>query len=271
MDEIIIDRIKAFGHHGVFEEEKKNGQDFYISIKMTLKELTESDELKNTVNYAEVAEMAHCIATKGSYDLIETLASSIATAILMRYKVIKEVEVRVDKPNAPIPLEFDSVAVVSQKKRCVAYLSLGSNMGEREGYLDMAIAEMRKSSGDMDVIDVSSYHETEPYGVEDQGKFINAAVKIETILTPSELLSALHAIENKANRVRTRRWGERTLDIDILTFDNEIIDTKELQIPHLEMHMRSFVLDPLVEIGAGYVHPVLNKSVYMLKKELDKK
>ncbi len=270
MDEIIIDRIKVFAYHGVFEEEKRNGQNFYISIRMSPENLADSDELSDTVNYAEAADIAYTAATNRTYDLIESLANAIAKEILLRFDNVKETEVRIDKPDAPIPLEFDSAAVVVRKKRHVAYIALGSNMGDREGYLDMAVSEM-KNNGNVCVKAVSSYHETEPYGVKDQEKFLNAAVKIETLLTPYELLEFAHAIEKKANRVKTRRWGERTLDVDILTYDDGIIDTKDLQIPHLEMHMRSFVLNPLSEIGAGYVHPVLRKTVYMLKKELDRK
>ncbi len=124
-------------------------------------------------------------------------------------------------------------------------LSLGSNLGDRHQNLKLAIDELNKHGK---VTKVSSFHETEPWGVTDQPKFINACVLYETDLDPHELLKTVKSIEKKLGRVESYRWGPRLIDIDILIFDNQIINETELKIPHPHMQERDFVMKPLSEI-----------------------
>lgn len=141
------------------------------------------------------------------------------------------------------------------------YLSLGSNMGDREAHLRDAIARLQ---GESRVVSISSFYETEPVEFTDQAWFLNCAVALETTETPEQLMAAILNIEREMGRQRIQRKGPRVIDIDILLFSDRIIDTKELAVPHPAMHQRRFVLQPLVEIGPEVLHPVLKRTVRQL-------
>lgn len=142
----------------------------------------------------------------------------------------------------------------------VAYIGLGSNIGDKVGNLKRTIVELGKVPGNK-VLTVSSFYKTEPVGEVEQDWFINAAVKIETGLAPRELLKTLLDIERDLGRVREIKWGPRIIDLDILLYDDLVIEEEGLAIPHPYLHKRGFVLTPLAEIAPAYVHPGLNKSV----------
>lgn len=266
MDEIFLEDIEVFAHHGVYDFEKKNGQRFFVSVRFFIKSLTENDNLSDTINYGEVALKIESFMKETQYNLLESLASGIAAKLLYDYELAQEVEVTVKKPDAPINVKFGNVMVVKRMGWHTAYLGIGSNIGDRKSYLDGAVKGF-EGNEKCKVQRISSYIETKPYGVADQGDFLNAALMIKTLLSPQQLLNLCHELEKKAGRVKTRRWGERTLDVDILAYDSLILDEKDLKIPHIEMHMRDFVLIPMNEIAAGFVHPVLQKTIYMLLKE----
>ncbi|MHB9926044.1 2-amino-4-hydroxy-6-hydroxymethyldihydropteridine diphosphokinase [Clostridium botulinum] len=139
------------------------------------------------------------------------------------------------------------------------YVAFGSNIGEKESYIKRALEKIEERG--MEIIKVSSIYETEPYGVLDQDSFLNGVVKIETNLTPEDLIGELLNIEKQLNRVRERRWGPRTIDLDIIFYDDLIINEKDLVIPHKDMENREFVLKPLCDIDENFIHPVLKKSV----------
>ena len=148
----------------------------------------------------------------------------------------------------------------------LVYISFGSNMGDREQNIKQGIEQLQVLE-DCKVLKVSQYIETEPYGVIEQDKFLNGCLKLQTLLTPQELLTELHTIEDKAGRKRTLRWGPRTLDLDIIFYDDCVIAQEDLMIPHVDMQHRLFVLEPLCEIAPYAFHPVLHKSVMQLKEE----
>ena len=139
-----------------------------------------------------------------------------------------------------------------------AYLSLGSNLGDRGANLAAAIQELGELGR---VVARSSVYETEPVEVERQPCFLNCVVALETELMPRQFLSRVLAIEQKMGRRRTQPKGPRTIDIDILLFGPSIVDTAALTIPHPGMHQRRFVLEPLAEIAPEIRHPVLKKTV----------
>jgi len=143
----------------------------------------------------------------------------------------------------------------------IAYLSLGSNLGDREGHLRDAVARL-ESQGH--VVAVSSFYETEPVEFANQPWFLNCAVAIETTKMATELLAGLLEIEGSMGRHRAQRKGPRLIDIDILLFGNAIIDSQELTVPHPAMHERRFVIEPLAEIAPEARHPVLAKTVRQL-------
>lgn len=128
----------------------------------------------------------------------------------------------------------------------VAYIALGSNLGDRKENLDRALDELKKAG--IKVAAVSKYLESEPYGVTDQPKFINGVARVETNLPPEELLETMLNIENKMGRVRLRHWGERNIDLDLLLYDDVKMQTEKLTLPHPDMQNRDFVMKPLSEV-----------------------
>ncbi|AJG40763.1 2-amino-4-hydroxy-6-hydroxymethyldihydropteridine pyrophosphokinase [Thermotoga sp. RQ7] len=145
-------------------------------------------------------------------------------------------------------------------------IALGSNLGDREMNLKTAIVKMKERG--MYIEKLSSFVETEPYGYTDQPKFLNAVCLVETDLSPRTLLNTLLEIEREMGRVRTVKWGPRVIDLDIVFYENLIVNEEGLIIPHPDAHNRLFVLEPLSEIAPDLVHPVLKKTVQELLIEL---
>ena len=146
-----------------------------------------------------------------------------------------------------------------------AYLLIGGNMGDRKGFLATACAEIEKTCGK--VLQQSSLYETAAWGKEDQEAFLNQALELETPFSAETLLQTLLAIEEKLGRKRDVRYGPRIIDIDILFFAHAIIHQNNLTIPHPQVQNRRFALEPLNEIAAEYIHPVLQKTIGQLLKE----
>lgn len=140
-----------------------------------------------------------------------------------------------------------------------AYIGIGSNLGNREENCEKAIKLLEGNN--IKVTKRSSMIETEPWGIENQPKFINMAVEIETDLEPEELLSLLKKIEREIGRSSAERWGPRKIDIDILFYDDLVLKIPEFEIPHPHIADREFVLKPLSEIAPEKIHPLLKKSV----------
>lgn len=131
-----------------------------------------------------------------------------------------------------------------------AFLSLGSNLGDRRQFLAEAVGSLGSS-----VVAVSPVYETDPVGGPDQGRFLNVIVQLETDLTPRQLLAVCHRLESAAQRVRTQRWGPRTLDVDIIWIDDVSVDEPDLVIPHPRWSERTFVLAPLRDLAPELVDP----------------
>ena len=151
------------------------------------------------------------------------------------------------------------------------WISLGSNVGDRRATLDAALVLLDQTRGVV-VAAISAYHETRPVGGPGgQGVFLNAAARLETSLPPRALLAATQAIENRLGRVRTVRWGERTLDIDLLIYGCEFVDEPDLKIPHPRLPLRRFVLAPLAEVGPTVRDPVTGQTISTLLGRLDRR
>lgn len=269
MDKITIDKLEIFANHGVYPEENVLGQKFIISVVLytSTRKAGVTDELSFSVNYGEVSHFIRKYMTEHTWKLLECAAEHLAQAILLEYPLVKKLDLEIQKPWAPIGLPLNTVSVKITRGWHTAYIALGSNIGDKKAYLDMAVKHLNERK-DCQVKKVSDYLVTEPYGVTDQDDFLNGALELQTMLDPEELLQALHQIEQDANRVRTMHWGPRTLDLDILMYDDLVLDTPELHIPHIEMHLRDFVLIPMDQIAPWKRHPLTGKTVEEMLQNL---
>ena len=151
------------------------------------------------------------------------------------------------------------------------FLGLGTNLGDKKTNLSMAMEEIRKRVGE--ITSLSAYYITEPWGFDSQNSFLNAVCKVCTSLSPSEVLSVTQSIERDLGRMKKSingQYSDRPIDIDILLYDNLVIDTPELSIPHPLIHKRLFVMEPLTEIAPKLIHPVLHLSMEDILRNLQK-
>lgn len=269
-DEIHIEDLEVYANHGVFPEETKLGQRFLVSLTMYVntRHAGRTDCLENSINYGEVCVFITRYMKENTYKLIEAAAENLADALFKQYSLLHGVTLELKKPWAPIGLPLKTVSVKITRFWHTAYIGLGSNLGDKKGYLDRAVKSLNEISG-CHVEKVSSYLVTEPYGGVEQDDFLNACLILKTLLSPQELLESLHEIEQDAHRERIVHWGPRTLDLDILMYDDEILETDDLIIPHVEMHLRDFVLKPLQEIAPNKRHPVYQKTMTQLLNGLN--
>ena len=153
----------------------------------------------------------------------------------------------------------------------IAYIGIGSNLGDKFRHCNEAVEEIARHE-DHVILDRSSFYKTEPWGKEDQDWFINSVIQLETTLDAQELLGFLHDIEIKLKRGKREKWSPRTIDLDILFFNDEVINSGGIRIPHPCIQERRFVLVPLSEICPELVHPLLKISIKkLLEKTKDKK
>lgn len=270
MDKIRIENLEVFGNHGVFPEETKLGQKFLVSCTLYLdtRKAGKKDDLNASVHYGLVSHLLKKEMEENTFALIETVAEHLAECVLLYDEKIREVEIEVKKPWAPIGLPLEYVSVSIRRKWHEAYVAVGSNMGDKEAYILQAIEKL-KNRNDCRMKKVSSLIETEPYGVVNQDTFLNGAFVMDTLLSPQELLDVLHEIEAEAKRERTIHWGPRTLDLDLIFYDEEIIQEESLCVPHADMHNRLFVLKPLQEIAPYKRHPVYGKTIAEMVFDLE--
>ena len=270
LDKIIVKDFEIFANHGVFQEEKVLGQKFIVSLELDIstREAALTGDLTRSVNYGELCHKIENEIQKESYDLIETVAEKIAEFILLEYPLVKGVKVNLKKPWAPILRHLEYVAVEIYRKRSRAFIALGSNMGDKQKNLLDAIDKI-KASKHTKVEKVSSFITTEPWGYLDQDKFLNGVIEVDTILPPKELVRFLLNIEKELKRERIIKWGPRTIDLDVILYDDLITEDEEILLPHPRMQDRMFVLEPLAEIAPYLMHPVLHKRIIQLKEELE--
>lgn len=255
MDRILIDDLRVMTVIGALPHEREIAQPIRIdlSIGCDLHEAGLSDELAATVHYGLVAERVTELV-QGSKDiLLERLAAKVADVVL-EFDLVDEVEVKVTKLRPPVPSELATTAVQITRTRAeaaapplvshTAYVALGSNLGDRERYLRFAVRELGN------VTAMSQVFETEPVGGPDgQGAYLNMVVQVETPLDPFALIRRCQRIEANALRQRVVRWGPRTLDVDLLFFDDITITSETLMLPHPRIFERRFVLAPLSEVA----------------------
>lgn len=269
MDQIRIKNLKIFAYHGVYEQEKEQGQNFCINAVLytDTEKAGKSDDIADAVDYGAVCLFLDNYMRENRFNLLEAVTRHAAKELLLAFPAIRKVELEVEKPDAPIPLRFDSVSVKTEKSWHRVFIALGSNMGDRLKFLERAVANLQEDACFRN-IRVSDYIETAPYGGVEQDDFLNGVLEAETIYSPGELLARLQEEEQLAERKREIHWGPRTLDLDILFYDDLVISDEKLSVPHPDMKNRRFVLEPLAELAPAFVHPVYRKTVRELLQEL---
>lgn len=269
MDTIRIEKLAVFARHGVLPEETVLGQKFIVSCEMKLDTRPAGlrDDLEASVHYGLVAQEISDWMQQHIFQLLEAAAERLAEHLLIKWPLIREITLKIDKPWAPVHLPLETVGVTITRGRHRAFIALGSNMGDSRALMDEAVRKLNA----MDTVWVkkqSDWIVTAPYGVTDQPDFLNGAIEVETLLSPRELLSEMHAIEQEAGRERNIHWGPRTLDLDLLFYDDEIIGSDVLAVPHPEIEKRDFVLIPMAQIAPYYRHPISRKTMRTLLDEL---
>lgn len=269
-DQIEIEDLEVFSNHGVFPEENTLGQKFLISAVLytETRRAGRTDDLTDSIHYGRVSAFIESYLRNNTFRLLERAAESLAEELLLTVPGLSGIRLKIKKPWAPIGLPLKTVSVEIERQWHTAYIALGSNMGDRTKYLTDAVEALGGIRG-CTVKKVSGFLETPPYGVADQDDFLNGCLELETLLYPEELLEQLHRIEKDAGRERKKRWGPRTLDLDIIFYDDLVCQSKDLCIPHVDMHRRKFVLEPLCEIAPYKRHPVYGKTVAEMLENLD--
>lgn len=269
MDQIRIKGLEIYARHGVYEEEKKMGQRFQVdaALHMDTRRAGRSDDLEASTDYGAVCRRLEEVLTGNCYNLIEAAAEYAAQDILLSFPLVEKVTLELHKPQAPIPLPFSDVSVRIDRGWHTAYIALGSNMGDRAAWLELGRSGLEKHPACRDV-KMASLYGSLPYGGVEQEDFVNSALSLRTLLSPYELLDVLHGLEQEAGRERLVRWGPRTLDLDLIFYDDLVLDDPRLTIPHPDLENRDFVLLPLCELAPAYRHPLTRKTVWQMLDEL---
>ncbi len=271
-DEIRIEGLEVYAHHGVYPEETKNGQYFYVNaiLYTNVRQAGGEDSLERTINYGTVCRFITDWMQENTCLLLEAVAERLSQALLLEYGPLAALELEIQKPHAPISLPFGNVSVKVRRGWHRAYIAVGSNLGNRKTHILSGIQAL-KVHPLIKLKKVSKMIVTEPYGGVEQEDFLNGALEIETLLEPEELLEVLHQVEDAEGRKRTLRWGPRTLDLDILFYDRICYESENLVIPHVDLENRVFVLKPMSEIAPYFRHPINHKTMMGLLKELEQK
>ena len=230
-----------------------------LTLEADLHDAGITDELGDTADYGAVAEAAVAVVEEAKDVLLERLAARVAETVLV-FPRVEAVDVTLTKLRPPIPVPVGTTAVRIHRTRAEgeveslvshrAFIALGSNLGDREGYLRAGVR------GFDNVVAMSQVYETDPIGgPDDQGPFLNMVIEVETSHDPFALLRRCLRIEAEAERQRIVHWGPRTLDVDIVQFDDIVIDSSELTLPHPYFAERRFVLEPLAEIAPDRCPP----------------
>ncbi len=269
-DEIRIEGLEVFAHHGVYPEETKNGQYFYVNAVLytDVRQAGSEDALERTVNYGTVCRFITDWMQENTCLLLEAVAERLSQALLLEYGALAALELEICKPHAPIRQPFGNVSVKVRRGWHRAYIAVGSNMGDRKTHILSGIQAL-KVHPLIKLKKVSEMIVTKPYGGVEQEDFLNGALEIETLLEPQELLEALHHVEEAEGRERIVRWGPRTLDLDILFYDKLCYESENLVIPHVDLENRVFVLKPMADIAPYLRHPINGETIAGLLRRLE--
>lgn len=264
MDSLILENLVVeTGHKGLKET-------YTVScvISMGLHRAGRNDDLHASVDCAVIARLIKEKLQEKSFKLLEGAAEYLTHDILSYAPYIQSVDLTLKKAVDPSVFGFDSLQVHLTRSWHTAYIGLGSNLGDRQAYMDQGVQALQDTP-DCIVDRCSSWMEAIPYGYTQQDNFLNGVVQIRTLLTPYELMDRIHDIEKATNLEWRIHWGPRTLDLDILFYDDLIIQEEDLCIPHVDMKNRVFVLVPMAEIAPYYHHPVYGITIHEMLQKLN--
>jgi dihydroneopterin aldolase/2-amino-4-hydroxy-6-hydroxymethyldihydropteridine diphosphokinase len=258
-DHVYVNGLRLMALIGVLPHEREAPQPVQVDLdlKVDLVDAGLTDNLSDTANYGAIAEAVAEVVRMSTDTLLERLVARIAERVL-QFDHVEVADVRLTKLRPPIPEDLDSTAVRIVRSRVDmrvparhrAIVALGSNLGDRAAYLRFGLDRLSN------VVAQSQVFETDPVGGPgNQGPYLNMVAVVDTDLDPYALLRRLLQIEAEAQRVRKVRWGPRTLDLDILFYDDAAIESEELTVPHPRAHERRFVLEPLSEVSPEHCPP----------------
>ncbi|MGB0114788.1 MAG: 2-amino-4-hydroxy-6-hydroxymethyldihydropteridine diphosphokinase [Ilumatobacteraceae bacterium] len=266
-DQIRISELRAMAVVGALPHEREAAQPLQIDLVLDvdLHDAGRSDELGDTVHYGLVADQVSALVSESKDILLERLATRIADEVLT-FDLVEAVEVVLTKLRPPIAVDAATTSVrirrtIADRENTPltthrAFIALGSNLGDRESYLRLAVAGLSP------IVAQSQVYETDPVGgPDDQGAYLNMVVELETTLDPFALLRRCQRIEGEAMRQRVVHWGPRTLDVDIVLYDDVTIESDELIVPHPRFAERRFVLTPLAEIAPEFCPAGWNETL----------
>lgn len=266
MDKILVKDLEVFGSHGANQRIDK----FLISAELTLnlKTAGDTDRISQTINYVDLCSDIEKFFSGLDHKLIETSAEDLASHILLNYISVRHVLLTIKMISIPEGKKIAYTGIHIEREWHTAFIGVGSNLGDR--YENILSAEKKINSSDnCKVVELSKIYETEPFGYIDQDRFLNCVFEVKTLLTPLQFINLLLKIEKLLKRERAIRWGPRTIDLDILFYDDIITSFEEAVIPHPRMHERMFVLKPLCDLAPYYVHPVINERCYRIAEKLE--
>lgn len=267
-DVIKIKSLEVFGYNGTFNEEKVLGQKYCLDIELKINKSFRDmkDDLNNTVDYSKLILFIREYFENNKFNLVETIANEIIFKLFQEFSNVIEISLEIFKPAYHVSIGFKGMSVCIKRKIHKVYIALGSNMGDREDNINKAYELLE--SNNIKILKKSKIIETQPYGGVPQDNFLNSVIEVSTIFNPNELMNTLLDIEKTLKRERVVRWGPRTIDLDILLYDNDIINEEIVVVPHYDMHNRKFVLESLCEINKFSYNPRICKFAFEMLNDL---
>jgi dihydroneopterin aldolase/2-amino-4-hydroxy-6-hydroxymethyldihydropteridine diphosphokinase len=258
-DRIRLDGLRGRGHHGVFDHERREGQEFVVDVELAvdLGPAGRTDDLADTVDYGAIGAAALARIEGEPVDLLERVAELVAHDALA-HPGVDEVTVTIHKPQAPVGVPFGDVTVAVTRSRAPVpvVIAVGANLPRGAAPPEETVREAVEALARhpaVTVVAVSALHDTDPVGGPEQPTYVNGVVTARTSLSPTSLLRELHAVEAAFDRRRGVRWGARTLDLDLVQYGDPASGTDvtcerpHLTLPHPRAHERAFVLVPWLE------------------------
>lgn len=267
--QICLNGISVYTIIGCYPDERKHKQELIINLKIEIdnyEQIASSDDLNTTIDYDEAINYIKTTVENINYQLLEKLALHINNSILDYYPIANSVSIELIKPAICGKLADEIKVVHTSIREYNIALALGSNADNLPQQQIITAIEILATY--IKNIKLSKFYKTKPYGYQPQNNFYNAVITGATTLKPDMLLAKIKKIEKMLGKNEICLGGPRSIDLDIIFFDNLVYQHNFLIIPHPQMHLRDFVLKPLSEVAGSWMHPVLHKDVNTLCNEL---